>query len=191
MICLFYSSTFLAMCISRYTNRLKPNDTAHWSLYIVQIIFEICLTAAVLGAFLTTFNQKLPKSVKTNPSRCFCMDFSADQLDFGGWLRWLDLGIQTVKHASTNSKLAWTYIWTSFYFHRPVPEFNTRQTGARYSRLAVWTCLWWELMPKLFELNFSHCNVYNLHNWRRSRWSLSDSKLEVGLLRARWGTFSD
>ena len=65
MICLFYSSTFLAMCIQRYTTRLKPNEPAHWTLYIVQIIFEICLTAAVLGAFLTILNfPKLPKKLK-------------------------------------------------------------------------------------------------------------------------------
>ena len=37
------------MCISRYTNSLRPNDPAPWYLYLIQIIFEICLTAAVLG----------------------------------------------------------------------------------------------------------------------------------------------
>ena len=111
MICLFYSSTFLAMCIQRYTTRLKPNEPAHWTLYIVQIIFEICLTAAVLGAFLTILNfPKLPNSEKTKVSRCFCLDICADQLDFRGRLWGFDLGVQAIKYASTDTKLAWAYI---------------------------------------------------------------------------------
>ena len=49
MICFFYTSTFIVMCLARYSDRFRPNNKANWFLYCVQINYEICLSAAVLG----------------------------------------------------------------------------------------------------------------------------------------------
>ena len=65
MICSFYMSTFTVMCISRYTNYLRPNDPAPWYLYLIQIIFEICLTAAVLGMVIKFLFVRVKQTYKT------------------------------------------------------------------------------------------------------------------------------
>ena len=95
MICTFYMSTFTVMCISRYTNNLRPNDPAPWCLYFIQIVFEICLTAAVLGMGIKVLFVRIKKAQEQRfgQSGLFESHFRSfwklfQNRNFNPWLQW-------------------------------------------------------------------------------------------------------